>query len=248
MHSKTKNLCSFANFLEVMTRIFLKLFIYFLPFISLSQTYEIGGFVGGANYIGDVGKTTYIAPKTPVFGGIFKWNRSARHAFRATLLYGNIEGNDIDANDKRRQQRGYSFTNTIFEASVGLEFTFKEFNVHSQRIIGTPYLYTGLTYFGYNALYKRISSNKIIDYDKAGSIAIPMVVGYKTFISTNMQVGFEIGARYTFTDDLDGSYPVNGLENEPSLRFGNVNSNDWYVFSGITVTFAFGRKPCYCNF
>ena len=34
-----------------------------------SQTYEIGGFLGAANYIGDVGKTTFIAPKTSVFGG-----------------------------------------------------------------------------------------------------------------------------------------------------------------------------------
>ena len=36
-----------------------------------SQTYEIGGFLGAANYIGDVGKTTFIAPKTSVFGGVF---------------------------------------------------------------------------------------------------------------------------------------------------------------------------------
>ena len=36
-----------------------------------SQTYEIGGFLGAANYIGDIGKTTFIAPKTSVFGGVF---------------------------------------------------------------------------------------------------------------------------------------------------------------------------------
>ncbi len=248
MHSITKKLCSFANFLEYMKRVIFKLFLLLLTVPAIGQTYEIGGFIGGANFIGDVGKTTYIAPKTGVFGGIFKWNRSARHAFRATVLFANIEGNDVDSNEERRQERGYSFTNTILEASVGIEFTFKEFNVHSQRIIGTPYLYTGLTYFGYDALYKRGSSNKIISYDNAGSVAIPMVVGYKTFISTNMLVGFEIGARYTFTDDLDGSYPVNALKDEPALRFGNINSNDWYVFTGVTVTFAFGRKPCYCNF
>ena len=33
------------------------------PFIINAQTYEIGGFLGAANYIGDVGKTTFIAPK-----------------------------------------------------------------------------------------------------------------------------------------------------------------------------------------
>lgn len=231
-----------------MKQVIFKLILLFLPTLTVAQTYEIGGFLGGANYIGDIGKTTYISPKTGVFGGVFKWNRSNRHAFRATLLFADIEGNDADSNQKRRQERGYSFNNTLIEFSLGLEFTFFDFNVHSQRIIGTPYLYTGFTYFGYDALYKRPSTNTIIKYDNAGSFAIPMVVGYKTFISTNMLVGFEIGARYTFTDDLDGSNPVNGLKNESSLKFGNINSNDWYVFTGVTVTFAFGRKPCYCNF
>ena len=27
-------------------------------------------------------------------------------------------------------------------------------------------------------------------------------------------------------------------------RFGNLNSNDWYVFSGISFTYTFTRKPC----
>lgn len=88
----------------------------------------------------------------------------------------------------------------------------------------------------------------IVDYDNASTAAIPMVVGYKTTLGTKMMLGFEIGARYTFTDDLDGSNPVKGLADEESLKFGNTNSDDWYVFTGITLTFTFGRKPCYCNF
>ena len=31
-------------------------------------------------------------------------------------------------------------------------------------------------------------------------------------VGTKMVLGFEIGARYTFTDDLDGSNPIKGLE------------------------------------
>ena len=86
------------------------------------------------------------------------------------------------------------------------------------------------------------------DYDGASSVAIPMVLGYKASLGKMAVVGFEIGARYTFTDDLDGSNPVKGLENNENIKFGNVNNNDWYVFTGITFTFTFGRKPCYCNF
>lgn len=215
-------------------------------FLSHSQTYEIGGMIGGTNYIGDVGRTNYINPNSFAVGGIFKWNRSERHAFRGSVLIAKIKGDDAKSSNSRRKQRGYSFENTIKEISIGIEYTFWDFNVHSQKPISTPYLYTGLTYFWYDALYK--SGDVITDYDGAASVAIPMVVGFKANMGQNAMVGFEIGARYTFTDDLDGSNPVKGLADNENLRFGNTNSDDWYVFTGVTVTFAFGRKPCYCNF
>ncbi|HPF12477.1 MAG TPA: DUF6089 family protein [Flavobacteriaceae bacterium] len=215
--------------------------------IGHAQTFEIGGFLGGSNYIGDIGKTNYIAPNNLAFGGVFKWNRSARHSFRGSIVLANIEGNDGDSPETRRKERGYSFKNSIAEVSAGIEYTFWEFNLHSGYPQTSPYLYTGVTYFIYNALYKG-ADNIIRDYDTAGSFAIPMVVGVKTSIGSHFVLGMEIGARYTFTDDLDGSYPVNGLEDEETLRFGNINSDDWYVFTGVTLTVTFGRQPCYCNF
>ena len=75
-----------------------------------------------------------------------------------------------------------------------------------------------------------------------------MVVGFKTTVGTKLVLGLEIGARYTFTDNLDGSNPTGALADDASLKFGNTNSDDWYVFTGATLTFTFGRKPCYCNF
>ncbi|MDX1461793.1 MAG: DUF6089 family protein [Marinirhabdus sp.] len=220
----------------------------FSVLMTRAQTYEVGGFVGGANYIGDIGKTNYISPSDLVVGGVFKWNRSERHSFRASVLVAGLSGDDMDSNEERRQQRGYSFKNTITEMSLGLEYTFWEFNMYRGQPVSTPYLYTGITYFRYNALYKRPGSDIIIEYDKAGTLAIPMTVGYKTTLGTKLVLGFEVGARYTFTDNLDGSNPVGELEDDVSLKFGNTNSDDWYVFTGATLTFTFGRKPCYCNF
>ncbi len=212
-----------------------------------SQTYEVGGFFGGANYIGDVGKTTYIAPNTGVFGALFKWNRSQRHSFRGSVLFAKIEGDDSNSNDSRRKERGYSFKNNIMEISAGIEFTFWEFNMYSGKPVSAPYLYTGITYFWYQALYKPPNGD-ITNYDKAASFAIPIAIGYKATVGKKFVFAAEIGARYTFTDDLDGSNPIKGLEDNESLKFGNVNNNDWYVFTGLTITYTFGRKPCYCNF
>ena len=212
-----------------------------------SQTYEIGGFLGAANYIGDVGKTTFIAPKTSVFGGIFKWNRSPRHSFRGTILFGKIEGDDSQSKDPRRKERGYKFENSLNEVTVGLEYTFWEFSMYSGQLAQTPYLFTGISYLGYNSLLK--NNNDLINKDSnASTLAIPMVVGYKTTLGQNFVLAAEIGARYTFTDNLDGSNPKKASENQDDVSFGNINNNDWYVFTGITLTFTFGRKPCYCNF
>tara|TARA_R110002124_G_scaffold287364_1_gene474051 strand:+ start:86332 stop:87027 length:696 start_codon:yes stop_codon:yes gene_type:complete len=223
-------------------------FIVIVGFSAHSQTYEIGGFIGGANYIGDVGKTSYISPNTVVVGGIFKWNRSERHAFRFTVKQASVKGDDNDSNESRRKERGFSFENSITEFSLGLEYTFWEFNMYKGQPVSTPYLYTGLTYFLYNATRVIPGETVAKDYEQAGTVAIPMVVGFKTTVGTKMVLGFEIGARYTFTDDIDGSDPIKGLENNEELKFGNLNNNDWYVFTGMTLTFTFGRKPCYCNF
>ena len=64
-----------------------------------------------------------------------------------------------------------------------------------------------------------------------------MIVGIKSNLSPSLILALEAGARYTLTDNVDGSFNQN---------FGNINNNDWYVFSGVTLTYTFGNKPCYC--
>ena len=71
-----------------------------------------------------------------------------------------------------------------------------------------------------------------------------MTIGIKTNVLGQLVLGLEVGARYTMTDNLDGSNPKNKIL--APLKFGDINSNDWYVFSGITLTYTFGNKPCYC--
>ena len=71
-----------------------------------------------------------------------------------------------------------------------------------------------------------------------------MNLGIKSNITRNLILAAEVGARYTLSDNIDGSNPKN--TNLEYLRFGNINNNDWYVFSGVTLTYTFGNKPCYC--
>ncbi|WP_372917887.1 DUF6089 family protein [Salegentibacter sp.] len=217
---------------------------------TYSQTFEGGPFIGGANFIGDVGRTNYILPNSLVFGGLVKWNRSPRHSFRLSLLFAELNADDTKSSETRRVQRGYSFSNNIAEASLGIEFNFWDFDLHQGHPQSSPYLYTGLTYFKADHLYlKNGRGGNLVNEGTNWSFAIPMVIGYKESITSHIVGAFEIGARYTFTDNLDGSWPEELLDRrDPPIEFGNRNTNDWYVFTGVNFTFSWGRRPCYRNF
>lgn len=208
-----------------------------------SQINEIGVFAGGSNFIGDVGATDYISPNQLAIGGIYKWNRSKRHSYRASLVFSELEGIDINSDDPRRIQRGYEFSSKIMELSLGIEFTFIDFDLHSGEKVATPYLHTGITVANHDNHY---FSNGVQTAENNSSWAygIPMTLGFKTSFIDGFVLGIEVGARYTFSDELDGSLPDSAILQQN--RFGNINNNDWYVFSGITLTYTFGENPCYC--
>ena len=223
-------------------RVFFLVFLLAIGTIG-AQTYEAGVFSGGANVVGDVGRTNYIIPSGFSYGALFKWNRSKRYAWRASIIRGNVTADDTKSSFASRRQRGLVVDNTITEFSAGLEFNFVEYNLHKLGPAFTPYLYTGVTYFRYD--FKFINALEVQDFNLTdGSFAIPMTVGAKWRISQFLILGAEIGARYTFTDNIDASNPEGSNFDLPEIRFGNILSDDWYVFSGITFTYTFGRKPC----
>ncbi|MFL9845995.1 type IX secretion system protein PorG [Flavobacterium rhizosphaerae] len=225
-----------------MRRILFVLFLMAFTFKAGAQINEVGIFAGGSNYIGDVGPTTYIAPNDLAIGLLYKWNRSPRHSWRASFTYADIASKDIDSDVSGRKDRGYEFKNRIKELSAGLEFNFFDFNLHEAEVKITPYVYTGLSYFWYDEIY--ISNNQTRRDGGGSALAIPMTVGIKSNVLENFIIGFEVSPRYTFTDNLDGSNPKNNTYE--NLRFGNLESNDWYVFTGFTLTYTFTEKPCYC--
>jgi len=220
---------------------------YILTFIFLfqmanAQIHEIGVFAGGSNFIGDVGSTRYISPNEPAIGILYKWNKHPRYSWRFSITHASIKGNDAESDVKSRKERSLSFKNTITEATAGFEWNWFDFNLHKPPFFSTPYIFTGLSYFKSDNLY--VINKQYHNDGSSGSVALPIIGGLKMKIAESFVLGIEAGVRYTFTDDIDGSSPKNS--NFGDLKFGNVNSNDWYTFTGITLTYTFGKKPCYC--
>lgn len=111
--------------------------------------------------------------------------------------------------------------------------------------------------------------------EMAFDFSVPFGLGYKYKFNWNFVVSAEVGVRATFVDNLDmtnvlkkdftfhveeGMLDPNHTpyfteekiieKNEEIINSKNIGDNsskDWYVFSGITFTYTFGRPPCFCD-
>jgi hypothetical protein len=219
------------------TKISLLIFIS-VSSILLGQEYEAGIFIGGSNYVGDIGRTNYIYPNTIAGAVFFKYNWNPRIAVRATYSYLPIKGDDLNADANFRKTRGLDFTNTINELALGIEYNFYEYDISSDDKSWTPYMLIELAAFNYNYANRQTLPGPY-ELGTKTSFAIPFGIGLKSKLIGPIAFALETKFRYTFDDDLD--YTTNTI---PSLDFGGNNS-DWYMFTGVSLIYTFGRPPCY---
>lgn len=224
---------------------------FFFATVASAQFHEIGVFLGGSNYIGDVGSDRYLDPNEIAYGILYKWNMNDRYSLRAGVTFTTLKENEFANSDINRFRRSYKVENPLQEVTAGIEINFKEFNLHDPQLSFTPYIFYGLSYFRYDQFY--ITPNGPFDppnynnYGKDQEIGIPLTLGFKVNPNPFFVFGFEIGARYTLTDNLDGSNPQNEFADNLTYKFGNIGNNDWYIFTGFTISFTFGDLPCYCK-
>ncbi|OSY86855.1 hypothetical protein WH52_14335 [Tenacibaculum holothuriorum] len=221
----------------------------FFVFISLigsltlakAQSHEIGVFLGGSNYVGDIGRTNYIYPNKFAGGIVYKYNLNPRIALRGNYNYLPISGDNRNAENPFRQTPNNivrRFTNTIHEFAAGVEFNFYEYNISDYRTTFTPYILAQFAAINYKSPVRFISPNSI-ELANRFSFAIPLGIGIKGRLDDNLAFALESSARITFVDDLD--YTTTKI---PIIN--NVgNGNDWYFFTGLSIVYTFGRPPCY---
>ncbi len=217
--------------------------------MGFSQIHEMGMFLGGSNTISDLGSTHFIYANSPAFGLIYKWNLTTRYALRASFITSKLKSSDYYANDLSRFNRFFEVDNKVFEFSAGMEVNFFNFDLHNQDREFSPYFFTGINYFQYQLFTIRngLSSIDVNKYDSALEFSIPAIVGIKFSVNNSLVLSFETGIRYSLTDNIDGSNPIGQFENDIQLKHGELYNNDWYVFTGIALSYTFGRQPCYCK-
>ncbi len=200
-------------------------------FISLGQINEVGISLGGTNYVGDIGKENYIGFDKISFGFVYKYNLNTRIVFRANYSYLPISGDDSKASSKFRNDRNISFSNTINELSVGIEYNFYKYDITSEYESWTPYLILEVAAFNYLGIKDSSDVDNIINERKT-SYTVPFGIGIKSKLYKKFAIALETRFRYAFEDDLDYTLGTD---------------SDWYMFTGISLTYTFGRPRCYKN-
>lgn len=218
-------------------QIILIFFIGFQSVMSAQYLNEIGIFGGGSNYSGDIGNETFIMPNSPGGSIIYRRNLNERITLRGTLSIYTIHDDDANSSNPVRQLRGYSFTNTLSEVALGVELNYLDYDITSNDKTYTPYLFFEVAGFHYNVVSSIVDGE--YNYSSKVSYAIPLGIGFKSKINRRLSYSVELRARYALADDLDYNN-----ENYYQLSFGNPKTNDWYFFSGVGLTYSFGRPPC----
>ncbi len=181
---------------------------------------EIGVFVGGSYYIGDLNPTAHFNRFTKPAGGlVYRYNFNPRLSARANLLFGSVKAYDSFSNSRAAQQRNLNFKSPIQELSAQLEFNFLEYALGNEKQKFSPYIFLGLAVFKFypqgelKGAWKPLQSLGTEGQGLDGGatkekyrlvqMSIPFGVGVKTNLSKNIGVSFEWGMRRTFTDYLD---------------------------------------------
>ena len=141
--------------------------------IVSAQLYEVGAFLGGSNYIGDIGSTQYINPNTIALGGIAKFNFTPRITFRGTMTYTKLQGDDSKSGNDFRISRGSSFKNNIIDATLGVEFSFFKYSLSKIGFSQTPYIIAQVGAVNYSMVSDDATSKRVT------SLVIPFGLGYK---------------------------------------------------------------------
>lgn len=257
-----------------MRRFFLFIFVFCFTQQIFAQRHEIGIFAGGANVIGDVGKGNYINPFptkvskdgkvfTPIsIGGIYRFNFNPHMGFRLNLNFSRVGAGDYKSGEQYKIDRNANFSNSILEGVVLFEYNFTDIN-EAQKLAKSPYIFFGAGVFGAKKMVYDYDeeNNQIVDSKKTKSnFVLPFGVGYKVRFNYNWILSLETGFRYTnqdfidhnvseFTEKLIDAGNANPIiaEQIHSKTYGNLSSKDWYVHTGFTLTYSFGRPACYCN-
>jgi hypothetical protein len=187
------------------------------------QQGEFGFTAGVAHYFGDLNTRAKLNRLKPAVGVFYRKQFNNYLGLRVSAHYAQLGYSDIYSKNSFQNTRNLSFNSDILEFAVHGDFNFLKYIPGDPDFSFTPYVSLGLGIFSYNP-YAYLNNKKVflrplgtegqnIKYVGAdgkvrrpyGSTAmcIPIGLGIKYSINSNMNLSFQIAERLTTTDYLD---------------------------------------------
>lgn len=203
-------------------------FVLFLFFIFIScglkaQTWELGGGLGGAGYMGDLNPKNPLVISGPSISGYVARNFDGYWSLKSSLIMGRISAADSNSTNPQFRERNLSFTTTLFESSLIGEFNFIDYIPEAGRNKFTPYIFlgfAGVSYFPTTVLNGKTYNLRGAQTEgeqkpyAATAFSIPYGAGVKYNIFGKFTLGAEWGYRNpntNYLDDVSGAYPAKAL-------------------------------------
>lgn len=199
-----------------------------LLFFSLlkvsAQKSDVGVIIGPTYYWGDV--VNNVELRNIRLGGsiFFRYHLTPKVALRGSVSYARVTGADsISRGSPWQVNRNLSFWTDIFEVSGIVEYNLKhDYNTgRDLKTRGIPYIFGGIGIFHFNPKSNNPITGEVNELQplklngvsySLNALCIPVGIGYRYYVNRRLQIGVEIGMRYSlssYVDDVDGNsvYP-----------------------------------------
>jgi hypothetical protein len=212
--------------------------------LSAQQSSEVGLFLGGANYMGDLAPWPLAFNETNfAFGGHYRFMFEPRLGIKGSVTLGRLSGND--ANVPRNRERGWRMEAGIFEAALQAEWhpwgrpRYDNAGIFTPRL--SPFISAGLG-LALASANVTVPAHEKLRFpepgDKSAFIVMPVSAGLRYDLSEFLLISGEIGLRSTFSDYLDGL-----------SDYLDSRHKDYYIFGGISILYMIDAEivPSYRN-
>lgn len=258
-----------------MKKRFLTLTLALFGMTAFTQTMEVGLFGGLSYYLGDLNPAIHFMNSKPAYGILARYIIDSRWSIKANAYRGDIKGDDHMG--YTNDLRGLKFNSKLTDISVSCEFNFFDYYTGARRHALSPYIFGGIGMCLFKPTADGVDLRSIgtegqqIGFDgrkpyNEYAFSIPFGIGFKYSLNSRLCFSAEWGLRKTFTDYLDDvstTYYLDGAQinpdnvsevlsdptllHKPRQERGNPSNNDWYNFTGISLTYKFrlfGNKKC----
>jgi hypothetical protein len=216
------------------------------------QRFEITAGIGSSNYFGDIGGTadesnlfglkdielSYTRPNINI-GGRYRLQKDMN--IKGNFIFGYLEASDVGS---KNEPRNFAFSSSVYELSFQYEYSIipeetpVNFSIgnlrrglRSSKASLNTYVFAGIggTFFNTKPLSDFDGSDRF-DGGNNFSLVIPVGIGVKYPINSQIGIGFELGGRWSTSDYLDG------------FASKYSSHNDIYYFSLLNVVFKMDTK------